>query len=559
MLSELYIENIAVIEQATVTLGMGLNVLTGETGAGKSVLIGAIGMITGGRVSKEIIRTGAQKARVVAVFSDIDPQLAAKLEEMGFAADGELQIGRELTVEGKTSVRINGIPATVAALREMSPLLMDIHGQHDNNSLTNSSVQQRLIDRYGGYDELLNNYRNSYREYTRIKGELSAINTDEAEKSRRIDMLSFQIKEIEQVRPVEGEEEKLTDKRDMLRNAEKIADNLKRAYIAVTGGEEDYGAQGLVSAGEQYLSKIARYSDDFAVLLTRFTGISDALGELGEELRAYTEELGADDGELDRIENRLDELYRLKRKYGATIEDVISFYTLSVEELDGIVRSDERIEKLSKELTAAKKKLFDLAEKLSEERMSAAGRFTKEVEEGLAFLNMPSVCFTISNERTEPGSDGIDSLEFLISANKGEPPRPIAKIASGGELARIMLSIKNALAQKDEIEVQVFDEIDAGVSGRAATKIGIKLKQVSGTRQVICITHLAQIAAMADTHLLIEKKVREERTFTEIINLDMDGRVQELARIMSGAQVSAGVLASAKELLEQSMAAAIRD
>ncbi len=552
MLKELFIKNIAVIKQTDICFSEGLNVFTGETGAGKSIIIDSINAVLGQRVSRDLVRTGETRAQITAVFSGLSTTTLELLDQMGYEADeGELMISREISVDGKGTCRLCGRPIGVTMLREIGNTLINIHGQHDSQYLLNKEKHIDFLDSFAQLDTLYDRYRDCFSRLIAMRRELNSLNVDEAEKARQIDLLEYQINEIEQAELVPGEEEELADRRNMIRNAEKICLSLDEAHEQIAGGEERTGALELIQNAAAELEEAARYVETLIPISSKLTemgyeledslmGINDA--RLGMEY---------DPGELEEIEARLDLIYRLKRKYGGDIEEILQNLSLYKKQLEKITLSDEKKESLNQSYKEMLLQAKNLADQLSKERKAAARRFEKQVEGELSFLDMPSVKFTISILPCKLGAKGLDDVEFMISTNPGEPPKPIAKIASGGELSRIMLSIKNVISDKDDVPTLIFDEVDTGVSGSAAEKIGRKLRQVSKGRQVICVTHLAQIAALCDHHLLIQKPVKDDHTFTQVTELDHPGRVREIARIMSGVDVSELSLQNAEEMLRR--------
>lgn len=554
MLGQLYIQNIAVIQKAAIDLKRGFNVLTGETGAGKTILISAIDAVLGERTSREIIRTGEDKAFVSALFEDISPRAKKKLEELGFEdEDGSVLITREITQAGKSICKIGGMPATAAILKEISSLLIHIHGQRDSSQLLLSENHMELIDLFGGFGADLEEYGKAYDNMREIEARMESLNINEAQKAQRIDMLSFQIKEIEDARlSDEDEEEQLSARKKIIKNAEKIVEGLTAAYEAFTGSGESAGVDTLFDEVSEGVATAAKYIEPLESTAERLSEIGYELADFKSEIREYLDDFEFDSRELDNIESRLDTIYKLKRKYGSTIAEIIEFGEKAAEELEAISTSGARKKKLQAELEAANAHALELAKKLSAKRKKASGQFTAFVEEELKFLDMPSVKLSVLQEEKPLCPTGADELQFMIVTNAGEEPKPLSKIASGGEIARIMLAVKNVLADRDDIDTLIFDEVDTGVSGRAAQKIGRKLKQVSSSRQVICVTHLAQVAAFADNHLLIRKEVEDGRTFTRVTPLDERQAIEELARITGGDLITDLSLQSAKELWEHS-------
>lgn len=552
MLSQLYIKNIAVISEATIDLTCGLNVFTGETGAGKTILISAINAVLGERTSKEIIRTGEKKAVISALFSELSPAAVSALEEAGYPPDEDgVLISREITADGKSTCRIDGRPATTAILKTVAAQLINVHGQHDNQQLLSPQRHLGFIDGYGELDGLLEEYRQAYRACTAVKRELEQINIDEAEKARRIDLLSYQIDEIDAAELTMGEEEELRAQRKLLKNSLAVTEALGGSLAVLDGDDETPGLSSQLGVLVEQMGQAARYMDAARPVCERLSELSYEFEGFASDIRDLLEGFDCDPRQLDRIENRLDLLYGLKKKYGGSEEEILAFRDRAAEELQKIETSDERARQLQAELTGLLAEAQSRAEKLSRAREEAADRFTAQVMEELAFLDMPSVTLTVRRQEKPLSPDGIDEMELYISTNVGEEPRSLAKIASGGELARIMLSVKNVMAGRDDIGTLIFDEVDTGVSGRAAQKIGHKLRQVAADRQVIVVTHLAQVAAYAQHHLLISKEARGDRTYTSITPLTGEDRVRELARITGGETLSEIALEHAREMLRE--------
>ncbi len=552
MLKELFIKNIAVIKQTDICFSEGLNAFTGETGAGKSIIIDSINAVLGQRVSRDLVRTGETRAQITAVFSGLSTTTLELLDQMGYEADeGELMISREISVDGKGTCRLCGRPIGVTMLREIGNTLINIHGQHDSQYLLNKEKHIDFLDSFAQLDTLYDRYRDCFSRLIAMRRELNSLNVDEAEKARQIDLLEYQINEIEQAELVPGEEEELVDRRNMIRNAEKICLSLDEAHEQIAGGEERTGALELIQNAAAALEEAARYVETLIPISSQLTEMGYELEDSLMGINDARLSMEYDPGELEEIEARLDLIYRLKRKYGGDIEEILQNLSLYKKQLEKITLSDEKKESLNQSYKEMLLQAKNLADQLSKERKAAARRFEKQVEGELSFLDMPSVKFTISILPCKLGAKGLDDVEFMISTNPGEPPKPIAKIASGGELSRIMLSIKNVISDKDDVPTLIFDEVDTGVSGSAAEKIGRKLRQVSKGRQVICVTHLAQIAALCDHHLLIQKLVKDDHTFTQVTELDHPGRVREIARIMSGVDVSELSLQNAEEMLRR--------
>lgn len=549
MLSHLHIENIAVIKSADLELSEGFNVLTGETGAGKSILIDSINLVLGERVSKDIIRSGEKTAHVSAVFSGISDKLLAALRGFGYECEGELLIQRDISADGRGSCRISGRPATVAIIREIGRLLVNIHGQHDNQALLSPEKHILYLDSFANDNDLLNEYSRAYTEMRQIKSELDSIREDDASKERRMDLLKYQIDEIESAELQPGEEEELKARKLRIANAEKIASAVMSAYSALTGGDDIPGAEELIADADSELDNIVDVMPEIQKLSQRIKDLSYELEDCTEELRSYVSEEEYDPRELENIELRLDTIFRLKKKYGATVDEILNFLEKAKIEFENIETSSERAENLEKKLKIAEETVLSIGNELSKRRRAAAKELSKLIINELALLDMPDVKFCVQFEKLkEPSPNGLENAEFLISTNPGSPPKPLAKIASGGEISRVMLAIKAVVANIDGIDTLIFDEIDAGVSGRAAQKIGNKLKQLSCDCQVICITHLAQIAAQADRHILIEKQIINDNTYTKLKTLDYEGRKRELARII-GTNVTEKTLQTAAEML----------
>ena len=551
MLSSLQIENVAVIQKANVHFEKGLNVLTGETGAGKSILIDSINAILGNRTSKDLVRTGAAKAVIRAAFENVPPVVLDSLEKAGYERSEALLLSREITAEGKSTCRINGMPATAAILRELCGGLININGQHDSVGLLNPAHHESILDAYAQNRTEYQEYYAVYRELVKIKRELDAQITDESEKQRRIDLLSYQVQEIEDAALTAGEEQTLESRRKVLSNASTIRDRIAQCYALLSGDDETPGAVDLLGEASNAVDAAAQLDGELSTsagqLLDLYYNAKDAAADLIGRLDAYE----TNDAELDEIEQRIDLIYKLKRKYGDTVEDIIAFGQKAREELELIQSSQERVEHLQAEQHRLYVLAREKAETLTQTRLKAFEELNKRISGTLDFLNMPGVRMTLHHARGPLASHGQDSIEFYISTNLGEAPKPLAKIASGGELSRITLAIKNAMADKDAVPTVIYDEIDSGVSGKAASRIGEVLRQSAEGHQILCITHTAQIAALADCHLLIQKNIANERTYTEIHPLDEDGRVDALAHLISGDHVTELSRANAREMLEQ--------
>ena len=549
MLSSLQIENVAVIQKANVHFEKGLNVLTGETGAGKSILIDSINAILGNRTSKDLVRTGAAKAVIRAAFEDVPSAVLDSLEKAGYERSEALLLSREITAEGKSTCRINGMPATAAVLRELCGGLININGQHDSVGLLNPARHEGILDAYAQNSAEYQAYYAIYRELVSVKKALDAMITDESEKQRRIDLLSYQVQEIDDAGLTAGEEQTLESRRKVLANASTIRDRIAQCYALLSGGDEAPGAVDLLGEASNAVDAAAQLDGELSAgagqLLDLYYAAKDVAADLIGRLDAYD----TNDAELDEIEQRIDLIYKLRRKYGDTVEDILAFGERARKELEMIQSSQERVEHLQKEQRRLYILAREKAEALTQTRLKAFDELNKRISGTLDFLNMPGVRMTLRHSRGPLASHGQDSIEFYISTNPGEAPKPLAKIASGGELSRITLAIKNAMADKDAVPTVIYDEIDSGVSGKAASRIGEVLRQSAEGHQILCITHTAQIAALADCHLLIQKNITNERTYTEIHPLDENGRVEALARLISGDHVTELSLANAREML----------
>ena len=555
MLELLHIENIAVIEEADIRFLPGFNALTGETGAGKSIVIDAMGAVLGGRTSRELIRTGADKAFVSAEFSAVPADLPG-LSATGVAPDedGNLLLQREIGADGKNTCRANGRPITVSQLRQIGADLLNIHGQHDGAALLDEEQHQTYLDRFGRTEEVLAAYRETYDALAELLGRIRALKMDEAEKARRMDSLRFQIGELERAELVPGEEEELLARRTLLRSGEKYIAALDGADYSLSGGEDSGGALSAIRDAEEAISGVRTLSDDLGELYKRLEALRCEAYDLAEIVRDKRAEFDFSPAELDAVEGRADQLYRLKKKYGATVEDMLDYLDKCRAELDAIETADDTLARLEKKLGKVRQAVAAAGAALTEARKAAAVTLEQRIQAELRDLDMHKVHFAIDFAEKEPGPDGCDTIRFLMSANVGEDLRPIAKIASGGELARIMLALKNVLAEQEAVATLVFDEVDTGVSGRAAQKVAEKMARISRRKQVLCVTHLPQLAAMADTHFSVEKGERGGRTYTKVVLLDREQRKAELARITGGSHVTEALLESAGELLDQAEA-----
>lgn len=550
MLSNLYIENIAVIEKTSIDFKKGLNVMTGETGAGKSIVIDSINAVLGNRTSKELIRTGASSAFVSAEFTNLSEKAIAVIDEAGFELeDGELLIQREISTTGKNKCRINGRPATVSTLKEIGVQLINIHGQHESYELMSPELHISYIDKLAGLESEIEAYQEVYKKYKKLSAELKKATVDESERERKIDLLKYQIDELEDADLRDGEYEELNEQKAVLQNSEKIIETIMSSRALMNGDEESSGVLENLQEINSQLSDISEYMSEVEPINSRIESAIYELEDCLSELTGLTDLVDTDGGSLDSIEERLDLIYTLGKKYGSTIKEMLDFLDKAKKELNALVMYDENREALIKGCDKAYKEAEKLAKALSEKRRATSSEFADKVCEEMAFLDMPNVKLVVVQEKCELNSLGCDNIEFLISTNPGEPPKPISKIASGGELSRMMLAVKNVLSDKDDIDTLIFDEVDTGISGSAAQKVGLKLREVSKSRQVLCVTHLAQIAAMGNSHFKISKSVRDEKTFTKVEELDHEGRKQELARIIGGTEMTKASLDYAEEML----------
>ena len=548
MLSVLHIENIAVIEQAEILFEGGFNVLTGETGAGKSIVIDAISAILGERTYRDVIRTGANRAFVSAIFTNI-PQYDWFSENQVEFDTQELQVQREIYADGRNVCRVNGRPVSVASLKKLGGRLINIHGQHDSQQLFDEENHLTYLDAFARDEQELEAYQQAFTAMQSVQREIQKLSMDESEKLRLVETLTFQIEEIRAANLVSGEEEQLKERRKVLQNAEKLSDALRMADEALYGGDSSDGAAGLLSNAEHALSRVSTISADMQTLHQKISDLMYSVQDAADELRAMRDDLSYSEGELEVIEERLDAIHKLKRKYGASVEDVLAYLADSEQRLDEIEFASDRIETLKKREAELQKETIRQGEILREKRLSAAQAMESRICDELRQLDMPKIRFVCEFTPQQPMQTGLDSVRFLMSANVGENLKPLSKVASGGELARIMLAMKQVLAQQDGVPTLIFDEVDAGVSGRAAQKVAYKLWTVSKGRQVLCVTHLPQIAAMADAEYTVEKRVENERTYTSVLHLDESGRKQELARLIGGSMITETTLAGAAELL----------
>ena len=547
MLSLLHIENIAVIESADISFDQGFNVLTGETGAGKSIVIDAISAILGERAYRDMIRTGTTKASVRAVFTDV-PELSW-FADNGVDYDPETVIQREVHLDGKNVCRVNGCLVSVSILRKWGIQLINIHGQHDSASLFDEDNHLTFLDAFGDNDALRADYTEKYEAVAKLRREIDRMSMDEGEKLRRIETLKYQIAEIEKAELEAGEDEALEERRKLLQNAEKLSNGMDEAVECLYGGDDSDGAAGLLAQAEYALARLSRFTEAFAALHEKVNDLKYQVQDVAEEVRDARDNLSYSADELEEIESRLDVIHKLRRKYGVTCADILEYLENAKKELDEIEFADDHLERLKKKLKAAEKTAWDAAFALRENRKTTAEAMSSRILTELAQLDMPRVQFRCAFEETELTARGADTVAFYMSANAGEALKPMSKVASGGELARIMLAMKNFLAEKDQVNTLIFDEVDTGVSGRAAQKVAEKLRSVAQHKQVLCVTHLPQLAALANTHLLIAKSERDGRTYTSVTPLDIEGRKKELARIIGGTNITETTLKSAEEML----------
>ena len=547
MLSLLHIENIAVIESADISFDRGFNVLTGETGAGKSIVIDAISAILGERAYRDMIRTGTTKASVRAVFTEV-PELAW-FADNGVEYDSETIIQREIYLDGKNVCRVNGSLVSVSILRKLGLQLINIHGQHDSASLFDEDNHLTFLDAFADNDALRADYSEKYEAVAGLRREIDRMTMDEGEKLRRMETLRYQIAEIEKAELEAGEDEELEARRKILQNAEKLSDGMEEAVECLYGGDDSDGAAGLLAQAEHALARLSRFTDAYAALHEKVADLMYQVQDVAEEVRDSRDDLSYSSDELERIESRLDKIHRLRRKYGVTCADILEYLEKSKKELDEIEFADDHLEHLKKKLKKAENAAWDAADILRKNRMKTADSMSSRILTELAQLDMPRVQFEVQFTQLDLTANGADSVAFYMSANAGEALKPMSKVASGGELARIMLAMKNVLAEKDAVNTLIFDEVDTGVSGRAAQKVAEKLRSVATHKQVLCVTHLPQLAALANTHLLIAKSERDGRTYTSVTPLDIEGRKRDLARIIGGTNITETTLKSAEEML----------
>lgn len=547
MLSLLHIENIAVIESADISFDRGFNVLTGETGAGKSIVIDAIAAILGQRAYRDMIRTGTNKASVRAVFTQV-PELPW-FAENGVEYDPETVVHREVYLDGKNVCRVNGTLVSVTILHKLGIQLINIHGQHDSASLFDEENHLTFLDAFGDFEQIQADYREKYETVAKLRREIDRITMDEGEKLRRMETLRYQIGEIEKAELEAGEDDALEDRRKILQNAEKLSDGMQEAVECLYGGEDTDGASGLLAQAEYALARLSRFTDAYAELHDRVSDLMYQVQDVATEVRDVRDDLNYSADELEQIEARLDKIHRLRKKYGASCADILGYLERAKKELDEIEFADDHVERLKKKLKTAEDEAWAAAKLLREKRKETAAYLSSRILTELAQLDMPRVQFQVRFTELDLTANGADSVAFYMSANAGEALKPMSKVASGGELARIMLAMKNVLAEKDQVGTLIFDEVDTGVSGRAAQKVAEKLRSVAAHKQVLCVTHLPQLAALANTHLLIAKSERDGRTFTSVTPLDLEGRKRELARIIGGTNITETTLKSAEEML----------
>ncbi len=548
MLSLLHIENIAVIESSDISFDRGFNVLTGETGAGKSIVIDAISAILGERAYRDMIRTGASKASVRAVFTDVPPY--PWFQENGVPYDPETIIQREIYLDGKNVCRVNGSLVTVSILRKLGIQLINIHGQHDSASLFDENNHLHILDAFGNNEDLREHYQQAYQAMAKLRREIDRMTMDEGEKLRRMETLKYQIEEISRANLEPGEDDALESRRKLLQNGEKLSNGMDTAVECLYGGDDSDGAAALLAQAERALARICQYDTALGELHSRVSDLMYQVQDAAEGVRDARDALSYSADELEQIESRLDVIHRLRRKYGVTCQDILDYLENAKKELDEIEFADDHLERLKKKLKTAEASAWDAALRLRENRGQTARTLSQAILTELAQLDMPRVQFACHFTETELTLTGGDAVAFYMSANAGEALKPLNKVASGGELARIMLAMKNVLAQQDQVQTLIFDEVDTGVSGRAAQKVAQKLRSVATTKQVLCVTHLPQLAALAHTHLLIAKSERDGRTYTTVTPLDLSGRTRELARIIGGTHITETTLKSAQEMLQ---------
>ena len=547
MLRLLNIKNIAVIERAEISFDQGFNILTGETGAGKSIVIDAISAILGERAYRDMIRTGASKASVQAVFSDV-PNFPW-FEENGVEHEDEIVISREIYLDGKNICRVNGVLVNVTVLRKLGAQLINIHGQHDSASLFDEENHLVFLDSFADNQNLILTYQEKFAAVSALRHQIAGMRMDESEKLRRLETLRYQIDEISKANLKPGEDEELEQRRKLLQNAEKLSDGISEASDCLYGGDDTDGAAALLSQAQRAIAKLSRYTDEYQELSARVEDLMYQVQDVAEDVRHALDDLSYSADELEEIEARLDVIHKLRRKYGASCADILQYCEKAKEEMDAIEFADDHLARLKGKLEKAEKESWEAAYVLRDNRKTASEKLSSRILTELSQLDMPRVQFQCNFQEQELGVNGADSVAFYMSANAGEALKPMSKVASGGELARIMLAMKNVLADKDQVNTLIFDEVDTGVSGRAAQRVAEKLKSVAAHKQVLCVTHLPQLAALADTHLLIAKEERQGRTYTTVTPLDREGRKRELARIIGGTNITEITLQSAEEML----------
>ena len=551
MLKTLCIENIAVIEKADIEFSKGFNVLTGETGAGKSIVVDSINAILGERTSKELVRAGSENAFVTAYFEDINSEVKQKLNEFDLPCedDGTLMLSRKISAQGKSTCRINGSVCTVSMLKEVGNLLVNIHGQHDSQTLLNADYHYKFVDMYGSLDGVLDEYKQSFKQLLSVRKQLKALTLDADERDRQIELLDYQIKELTDAEIKVGEWDELKKRKNLILNSQNLLQSLNSALAAFNGSDDYSGISTLLSTAVKELGTVSDVDSDIKAVYDKAEALNDSVEVVKDALFDKINSIEFEPEELDRIEERLNLYYTFSNKYGETEQDMLYYLDEAVKKRAAFENSEEELEKLNVRYDEIFNQTVALAQKLTDLRKSTAEKLENEICKQLEFLDMPKIKFTTSFEKGNLSANGWDKIEFLIATNVGETAKPLAKIASGGELSRIMLAIKSIIAQKDSIDTLIFDEIDTGVSGKASRKIGLKLKELGAFTQVICVTHSAQIASVADSHFLIEKNVENDRTYTNVTVLDYDGRKNELARIMGGINATESLLKSAEELL----------
>lgn len=551
MLKTLCIENIAVIEKADIEFSKGFNVLTGETGAGKSIVVDSINAILGERTSKELVRAGSENAFVTAYFEDINSEVKQKLNEFDLPCedDGTLMLSRKISAQGKSTCRINGSVCTVSMLKEVGNLLVNIHGQHDSQTLLNADYHYKFVDMYGSLDDVLDEYKQSFKQLLSVRKQLKALTLDADERDRQIELLDYQIKELTDAEIKVGEWDELKKRKNLILNSQNLLQSLNSALAAFNGSDDYSGISTLLSTVVKELGTVSDVDGDIKAVYDKAEALNDSVEVVKDALLDKINSIEFEPEELDRIEERLNLYYTFSNKYGETEQDMLYYLDEAVKKRAAFENSEEELEKLNVRYDEIFNQTVALAQKLTDLRKSTAEKLGNEICKQLEFLDMPKIKFTTSFEKGNLSANGWDKIEFLIATNVGETAKPLAKIASGGELSRIMLAIKSIIAQKDSIDTLIFDEIDTGVSGKASRKIGLKLKELGAFTQVICVTHSAQIASVADSHFLIEKNVENDRTYTNVTVLDYDGRKNELARIMGGINATESLLKSAEELL----------